>query len=164
MDLPEAGRLGPPPNSNLLMMRTPTPLILLSTLFVLLLAVPAPASAAASVKRFPTGAKVGTVSATAKRAKKTVTVHVNLSVKAPKGQWRAGVLVSLVCGDRSLSGAAKTIRFTGRGTRARSIGASIKVPEGTCTGKRRVVASVLVSKTTAGAPTWARGQTGLRIR
>ena len=144
------------------MMRTPTPLILLSTLTVLLLAAPASASAAASVKRFPTGAKVGTIAATAKRSSTTVTVHVNLSLKAPKGQWRAGVLVSLLCGDRSLSGSSKTIRFTGRGTRSRSIGASIKVPAGTCSVKRRVVASVLVSKTTPAAPTWARGQTSVR--
>jgi hypothetical protein len=147
-------------------MRTPTPLILLSTLAVLLLAVPASASksAAASVKRFPSGARVGTISATAKRSSKTVTVHVTLSLKAPKGQWRAGVLVSLVCGDRSLSGAAKTVRFTGRGTKARVIGASIKVPAGTCAVQRRVVASVLVSRTTVGAATWARGQTALRAR
>lgn len=145
-------------------MRTPTPLILLSTLVVLLLAAPASASAAASVKRFPTGAKVGTISATAKRSSTTVTVHVSLSLKAPKGAWRAGVLVSLVCGERSLSGASKTIRFTGRGNRARLIGASIKVPAGRCSVKRRVVASVLVSRTTAGAATWARGQTALRTK
>jgi hypothetical protein len=144
------------------MMRTPTPLILLSTLAALLLAAPASASAAASVKRFPTGAKVGSISATAKRSSQTVTVHVSLSLKAPKGQWRAGVLVSLLCGDRSLSGGSKTIRFTGRGSRARSIGASIKVPPGICSVKRRVVASVLVSKTTPGAPTWARGQTSIK--
>ena len=79
------------------------------------------------MKRFPTGAKVGTVSATAKRSSTTVTVHVSVSLKAPKGQWRAGVLVSLLCGDRSLSGSSKTIRFTApRRTRSRSIGASIR--------------------------------------
>ena len=146
------------------MMRTPTSLILLSTLALLLLAAPASASATASVKRFPSGARVGSIAATAKRSAATVTVHVNLSLTAPKGRWRAGVLVSLVCGDRSLSGAAKTLRFTGRGSRARRLGATIKVPAGTCSVKRRVVASVLVSRTTAGAPTWARGQTALRTK
>lgn len=120
-------------------MKLKSPLLLL-TLAALLLAAPASASAAASVKRFPTGAKVGSISATAKRTSKAVTVRVKLSLKAPKGNWRAGVLVSMVCGDRSLSGSYTIVK------------------------KRRVVASVLVSRTTVGAVTWARGQTALRTK
>jgi hypothetical protein len=146
------------------MMKPPNPLILLLTLAALLLAVPASASAAASVKRFPSGAKVGSIAATAKRSAKTVTVRVNLSLKAPKGQWRAGVLVSLVCGERSLSGSFKVVRFTGRNGRTRQIATTIKVPAGSCSVRRRVVASVLVSRTTAGAATWARGQTAFRTK
>ena len=142
-------------------MKLKTPLILL-ILSALLLAVPASASAAASVKRFPTGAKVGSISASAKRTTKTVSVKVNLALKAPKGNWRAGVLVSLVCGDRSLSGSFKLIKFKGKTGKTRKITTTIKVPAGSCRVKRRVVASVLVSKTTVGAATWARGQTSIR--
>ena len=143
-------------------MRTPTPLILLSTVAVLLVAAPASASAAASVKRFPSGAKVGSISATAKRSSTTVTVHVSLVLKAPKGAWKAGVLVSLVCGERSLSGSFKTVRFTGRGGRSSKLAVTIRVPGGTCRVRRRVVASVLVARATVGAGTWARGQTSFR--
>jgi hypothetical protein len=142
-------------------MKLKTPLILL-ILSALLLAVPASASAAASVKRFPTGGKVGSISASAKRTTKTVSVKVNLALKAPKGNWRAGVLVSLMCGDRSLSGSFKLVKFKGKTGKTRKITTTIKVPAGTCRVKRRVVASVLVSKTTVGAATWARGQTSLR--
>lgn len=143
-------------------MKINSPLILLLTLAALLLAVPASASAAASVKRFPTGVKVGSISATAKRTSTTVTVKVNLALKAPKGNWRAGVLVSLVCGDRSLSGSYKVVRFKARTGRTRKITAFIRVPAGTCRVQRRVVASVLVSRPTVGAATWARGQTAIR--
>jgi hypothetical protein len=142
-------------------MKLKTPLILL-ILSALLLAVPASASAAASVKRFPTGGKVGSISASAKRTTKTVSVKVNLALKAPKGNWRAGVLVSLMCGDRSLSGSFKLVKFKGKTGKTRKITTTIKVPAGPCRVKRRVVASVLVSKTTVGAATWARGQTSLR--
>jgi hypothetical protein len=141
-------------------MKLKTPLLLL--LSALLLAQPASASAAASVKRFPTGAKVGSISASAKRTTKTVAVKVNLALKAPKGNWRAGVLVSLMCGDRSLSGSFKVVKFKGKAGKTRKITATIKVPAGTCKVKRRVVASVLVSRTTVGAATWARGQTAIR--
>ncbi|MDX6376257.1 MAG: hypothetical protein QOE98_560 [Gaiellaceae bacterium] len=141
-----------------------TPLILLLTLVALLLAAPASASAAASVKRFPSGARVGSVSATAERTSKTVAVRVNLSLRAPKGHWRAGVLVSLVCGERSLSGSFKVVTFTGRTGRTRRITTTIKVPSGTCKVRRRVVVSVLVSRSAAGAATWARGQTAFRTR
>ena len=143
-------------------MKIKTPLILLLILSALLLAVPASASAAASVKRFPTGAKVGSISASAKRTSKTVSVKVNLALKAPKGNWRAGVLVSLVCGDRSLSGSLQGRQVQGQAGKTRKITATIKVPAGSCRVKRRVVASVLVSRTTVGAATWARGQTAIR--
>ena len=142
-------------------MKLKTPLILL-ILSALLLAVPASASAASSVKRFPTGGKVGSISASAKRTTKTVSVKVNLALKAPRGNWRAGVLVSLMCGDRSLSGSFKLVKFKGKTGKTRKITTTIKVPAGTCRVKRRVVASVLVSKTTVGAATWARGQTSIR--
>lgn len=143
-------------------MRLKTPLLILLLLTALLLAVPASAAAAASVKRFPTGAKVGSISATAKRTSRTVSVKVKLSLKAPKGNWRAGVLVSLVCGDRSMSGSFKVVKFKGKTGRTRNITTTIKVPAGSCRVKRRVVASVLVSRTTVGAATWARGQTAIR--
>ena len=142
-------------------MKLKTPLIHIN-LSALLLAVPASATAPASVKRFPTGAKVGSISASAKRTTKTVSVKVNLALKAPKGNWRAGVLVSLVCGDRSLSGSFKLVKFKGKTGKTRKITTTIKVPAGSCRVKRRVVASVLVSKTTVGAATWARGQTSIR--
>ena len=143
-------------------MKIRTPLILLLALAALLLAVPASASAAASVKRFPSGAKVGSISATGTRSAQTVTVRINLALKAPKGRWRAGVLVSLVCGERSVSGSSKVVTFRGKTGTIRKIAMTIRVPAGTCSIRRRVVASVLVSRTTTGAATWARGQTAFR--
>lgn len=143
-------------------MRLPHRTLLLALVALLLLAVPAAAAAAGAVKRFPTGAKVGTVSASARRTTTRVTVRVKLSVKAPSGHWKAGVLVSLLCGDRSLSGVQKTLTFTSRAGTTRRLSATIRIPPGRCAVRRRVVATVLVARAPAGSPVWARGRTSVR--
>jgi hypothetical protein len=144
------------------MMRLPHRSFLIALVACLALAVPAAASAAGTVKRFPTGAKVGTVSATAKRTSTAVTVRVKLSVKAPAARWKAGVLVSLLCGDRSLSGGQKTLTFTTKAKVARRLSATIKIAPGQCSVRRRVVVTLLVAKAPAGSPVWARGRTSAR--
>lgn len=144
-------------------MRTPTPLILLPVLAALLVAAPAATAASSGVARIPSGKKVGSLSASATRTSKTVTVKVKLNLKVAKAGWKAGVLVSLLCGDRSLGGGQKTIRFTGKGTSTtKKLTATIKVPAGRCSVKRRVVTSVLLSRTAANAVTYARGQAAFR--
>jgi hypothetical protein len=145
-------------------MRPPHRTLLLALIALLLLAVPATASAAGSVKRFPTGARVGTVSASATRTSTRVTVRVRLAVKVPAGKWKAGVLVSLLCGDRSLSGQQKTVAFRGKAGTTRRLTATIRVAPGRCSVKRKVVASVLLARAPAGSPVWARGRTAIRVR
>jgi hypothetical protein len=143
-------------------MRLPHRTLLLALLALLLLAAPATASAANSVKRFPTGAKVGTVSATAKRTATRVTVRVKLSVKAPAGRWKAGVLVSLLCGERSLSGVQKTLTFATRTGVAKRLATTIRIAPGSCAVRRRVVVTVLIARAPVGSPVWARGRTSAR--
>jgi hypothetical protein len=144
------------------MMRLPHRALLLALVALLLLAVPATAGAAGAVKRFPTGAKVGTVSASARRTATRVTVKVKLSVKAPAGRWKAGVLVSLLCGDRSLSGVQKTLTFTARRGVSKRLSTTIRIASGRCAVRRRVVATVLVARAPIGSPVWARGRTSVR--
>ena len=143
-------------------MRIPHRTLLLSLIALLLLAVPATASAAGSVKRFPRGAKIGSVTSTAKRSSTTVSVRVKLSLKVPTGRWKAGVLVSLLCGDRSLSGGQRTLAFRARSGVTRRLTATIRVPRGSCAVRRKVVTTVLVARAPAGAPVWARGRTSVR--
>ncbi len=85
-------------------------------------------------------------------------------MKAPAGKWKAGVLVSLLCGDRSLSGQQKTVAFRGRPGTTRRLTATIRVASGTCTVRRTVVASVLLARAATGSPVWARGRTAIRVR
>jgi len=144
------------------MMRIPHRTLLIALLALLLLAVPATASAAGSVKRFPHGAKVGSVTTTARRSSALVTVKVKLSLKAPTGRWKAGVLVSLLCGDRSLSGVQKTLSFRARSGVTRRLSTTIRVPRGSCSVRRKVVTTVLVARSPVGSPLWARGRTSVR--
>jgi hypothetical protein len=145
-------------------MRFPHRTLLLALIALLLVAVPATASAAGTVKRFPTGARVGTIAASAARSSTRVTVRVRLAVKVPAGRWKAGVLVSLLCGDRSLSGQQKTIAFRGKAGTTRKVTATIRVAPGACSVRRKAVASVLLARASTGSPVWARGRTSIRVR
>ena len=92
-----------------------------------------------------------------------MTVKVKLSLKAPEGPLAAGVLVSLLCGDRSLSGAFRRRQVHGHVRRRREASRPrSRSRTGRCAVKRRVVASVLVSRTPSVPPAWARGQTSIR--